>query len=74
MAACEKCWADAFRAAMNDPIKDQATYYHEILRERNKNGPICTPKQAAGPYWDEERQCDTREEEIEKIQEKEEGK
>ena len=60
MSACEKCWADAFRAAMNDPSKDQATHYAEIVCERDRDGPVCTLEQQAGPYWDEERQCDGR--------------
>ena len=62
MATCEKCWADAYRAAMSDPYKDQATHYDRILADRNLHGPICTPREQAGPWWDEERQCDTREE------------
>lgn len=60
MAACEKCWADAFRAAMADPSMDQAAHYHLLLIKRNGEGPICTPREQAGQYWDEQRQCDTR--------------
>ena len=58
---CEKCWGDAFRRAMNDPIKSQAEQYELLLAERNKVGPICSPKEQAGQFWDEEKERDTRE-------------
>ncbi len=57
MAACEKCWTDAY-----DPssTKSQAERYRELVEERTASGRICTPKQQAGDWWDEEKQCDTR--------------
>jgi hypothetical protein len=55
MPACEKCWADAF-----DPYSDQSENYRRLLEERK--GHPCTPKEQAGQWWDEERQCDIRNE------------
>lgn len=57
MSACEKCWGDAFRRAYGSG-RSQAECYEEILAER-RDTP-CTPKQQAGQWWDEERQCDSR--------------
>lgn len=55
MAACEKCWADAY-----DPYRsNQSERYRELLKERHGER-ACTPKQQAGQWWDEERQVDTR--------------
>jgi hypothetical protein len=51
---CEKCWADAFDFGQSD----QAENYRRLLKER-KDHP-CTPKEQAGQWWDEEKQCDTR--------------
>lgn len=60
MAACEKCWADAYRAEMADTSKCQAEHYEEIRDRRTLFGPICTPQEQAGQFWDEEKQCDRR--------------
>lgn len=62
MAACEKCWGDAFtRSYYGD--KDQSECYIEILRERNNNP--CTPEEQAGQWWDPVRQVNTLLEKIE---------
>jgi hypothetical protein len=58
MAACEKCWADAYMRSIGSG-KSQSDCYYELLEER-KNNP-CTPQEQAGDYWDEEKQCDRRE-------------
>jgi len=53
---CEKCWDEAYVAALCNPIKSQTDYYREFIKER-----ICTPKERAGPYWwDEDKQIDIR--------------
>lgn len=59
MASCEKCWGKAFRRSM-ETGKCQAECYHEILKEVDETGIICTPKERAGQFWDEEKQLDTR--------------
>ena len=46
--------------AVADPIKDQAEHYEDLRDRRTLSGPICTPKEQAGQWWDEERQCDSR--------------
>ena len=55
MASCEKCWSDAYSYyyGHTDPER-----YHELLKERKDNP--CSPKEQAGQWWDEEKQCDTR--------------
>jgi len=63
MAACEKCWSDAFRRTLDyppldQPMKSQIEHYYDLLRERKDNP--CTPKEQAGQWWDEEKQCDSR--------------
>lgn len=58
MAACEKCWGDAYARAVSDTSKDQADHYHDLLRERALDP--CTPRGQAGQWWDEEKQVDTR--------------
>jgi len=52
---CEKCWADAWH-----PFGDQAERYSKLVKERTERGQICTPKEQAGDWWDEEKQCDKR--------------
>jgi len=42
---CEKCWADAARAA--GPYGDQVDEYRRLCRERKDNP--CTPEEQAGP-------------------------
>lgn len=56
MPMCEKCWSDAYRRAY--PSGSQAEEYRLLLEER-KNKP-CSPRDQAGQWWDEERQCDMR--------------
>jgi hypothetical protein len=46
MAACEKCWGDAFTAAVHRG-GSQVDRYRELLAER-KDTP-CTPEQQRGP-------------------------
>jgi len=58
MASCEKCWNDAFRRELNNPIKNQAEHYQDLLKER-KNSP-CSLKEQAGQFWNEKKQIDTR--------------
>lgn len=58
MPACEKCWADAYRRAMNDPSRTQFQHYSDLLKEREDTP--CSPKDQAGEWWDEERQIDRR--------------
>lgn len=56
MAACEKCWEDAwYRSQFVNPIKSQPEHYAELLEERKDNP--CSPREAAGQFWDEEHQC-----------------
>jgi len=57
MASCEKCWSDAFLRSYSTH-KSQSVCYHELLEER-KNNP-CSPREQAGMFWDEEKQCDSR--------------
>ena len=46
MAACEKCWADAYMREITHPMKSQAEHYRDLLEER-KFTP-CTPEQQKG--------------------------
>jgi len=46
MASCEKCWGDAYMRWHDNPMKDQAEHYHDLLKERKDNQ--CTPEQQAG--------------------------
>ena len=57
MTGCQKCWHDAFRRSYGTE-KCQAEVYQDILEERKDHH--CTPRQQAGDYWDEEKQCDSR--------------
>jgi hypothetical protein len=54
---CCKCWHDAHDRAYSQR-RSQAECYKELVEERK--GVPCTPQEHAGPYWDEERQIDTR--------------
>ena len=58
MSSCEKCWADAYRRALSQPMISQSKHYHDLLKER-KDSP-CAPREQAGQFWDEEKQCDRR--------------
>ena len=59
MAGCEKCWGEAFDRSYCSG-RSQTECYQEILKERNASGKICTPQEQAGDWWDEKRQCDSR--------------
>jgi len=54
---CEKCWAEAARRVYGTG-RDQYEVYRELLEERK--GHPCSPREQAGDWWDEERQCDRR--------------
>jgi hypothetical protein len=58
MSCCEKCWADAYMRTLSDPNKSRAEHYGDLLIERDHIP--CSEKEKAGIYWDEERQCDSR--------------
>ena len=57
MAGCEKCWWDAYKESLYRG-GDRVEIYHKLLEERKDNP--CTPREQAGEYWDEEKQCDIR--------------
>ena len=46
MAACEKCWRDAYNRMRCNPMKSQAEHYSDLIKEREKNP--CTPEEQAG--------------------------
>lgn len=58
MSSCEKCWGDAYMRMLGNGTKSQAEHYHDLLQERKDNP--CTPREQAGQFWDEEKQCDSR--------------
>lgn len=60
MPMCEKCWGRAYMDTLDDPHLSQGDAYRRIINERDKAGFKCTPKEQAGQWWDEERQCDSR--------------
>jgi len=55
---CEKCWADAWRRAYNNPTRSQAEHYRDLIEERKDNP--CSAKEQAGQWWDEKLQKDSR--------------
>ena len=57
MPGCEKCWNDAGMRS-RETGKNKVECYHELLIERKDNQ--CTPKEQAGQFWDEEKQCGSR--------------
>ena len=57
MPGCEKCWRDAQHRALGQG-RSTTECYAELLESRKDNP--CTPKEQAGDYWDEEKQCDVR--------------
>jgi hypothetical protein len=57
MSSCEKCWAEAYTRSLGNG-KSQTENYNDILAE--KIGKACSPKEQAGQFWDEEKQCDRR--------------
>ena len=46
MAACEKCWADAFWRMTINPFKSQTEHYQDLLEERKDNP--CSEKEQKG--------------------------
>jgi len=54
MPSCEKCWEDAFIPYIGTDVDK----YWRLLKERENNP--CSPKEQAGQWWDEEKQCDSR--------------
>ena len=57
MSACEKCWGDAVLRSYGSG-RSQVECYQDLLRERESNP--CSPRDQAGQFWDEEKQCDRR--------------
>lgn len=57
MSACEKCWYDAYNAGKVEG-GSQAERYFYLLAKRQDNP--CSPREQAGQFWDEEKQCDKR--------------
>lgn len=37
MAACEKCWSDAYMRMVDHPMKSQSEHYQDLLEERKDN-------------------------------------
>ena len=62
MSMCESCWDRAFRLSLIDLSKDQADHYEQLIQKARVDGITCSPKEQAGQWWDEERQCDSRSE------------
>ncbi len=58
MSCCEKCWANAYTRSL-ETGKSQAVCYADLLMERKDNP--CSPKDQAGEFWDDDKQCDRRE-------------
>ena len=54
---CEKCWREAYLKS-HYTGKSQYDCYLELL-EKRKDKP-CTPREQAGGWWNEEKQCDSR--------------
>ena len=59
MASCEACWGDAYTRSICLG-GSQVDHYHDILQERDEAKTVCSPREQAGQWWDEERQVDTR--------------
>jgi hypothetical protein len=54
MAACEKCWGEAYlRSVLTG--RNQLNCYLDILCEVDASGILCTPQEQAGVFWDYER-------------------
>lgn len=45
MAACERCWADAYLRMMAEPSKSQTEHYHDLLAERPRPCGTAKPPQ-----------------------------
>jgi hypothetical protein len=56
MAACEKCWGDAFVLSQATGRSQTSCYLKILAREETP----CSPREQAGQFWDEENQCDRR--------------
>ena len=59
MPMCEKCWGKAYLRSRYAG-ESQAECYHDILKEVEESGKLCTPQEQAGDWWDEENQRDRR--------------
>ena len=57
MAACEKCWGDAYLYSYGTS-QTQSEAYQELLEERKDNP--CTPEEQAGQWWNKANQIDER--------------
>ena len=57
MSTCEKCWGDAYRLSISNGLSQHENYIR-LLKERKDNP--CSPKEQAGQFWDDEKQCDKR--------------
>lgn len=57
MAACEKCWSDAYFLAQSDPGKSQSEHYAELLELRKDNPCVqkskMTAKEFNEKFWQE---------------------
>ncbi len=63
MPMCEKCWGDAYMMTLGEPSRSQGECYQELLVKRAADVAfICTPKEQAGQWWDEDKQRDSRNE------------
>ncbi len=60
MPCCEKCWTMARSRHRKDMSKSNMEHYYIVMKEVEDSGIECTPKQKAGQFWDEEKQCDNR--------------
>ena len=47
MAACEKCWSDAYRRMLADTSKSQTEHYYDLLEEK-KDNPCSSEEQQYG--------------------------
>jgi hypothetical protein len=52
MAACEKCWNDAYARMLADPSKSQTEHYYDLLKER-KDHPCSSDQERAEQVWDD---------------------
>jgi hypothetical protein len=59
MATCEKCWEDAYLKSKLTG-RSQSAVYFEIKREREIRGEICSAREQAGQFWNEEEGVDSR--------------
>lgn len=45
MAACEKCWNDAYLRSLDSPMKSQVDHYYDCIKESDKNGGCSLDEQ-----------------------------